>query len=565
MTGPAEKSQSAEKHSGGFAQVVRWLTEERPIAGPDDAGFVAGAPRRSARWTYGDPPARPSKPEVEADVLAEVRIGPAPRCAVAGETIALSVSLINTRGEIYLGWPIKLEWSSSDPSVATVNEFGIVDIHARGRVELTCTCEGISGSVLLTVVEPAVAVAVGLPVPSRLVPATRPAPELRRAPELPPVHRRSVERGSVKHGALAALALSRGTRRFLFRLAVGAATGAVIAIVLTRSPEEYFVVNAEPAPKVVAARRASTTPRRPSVARAGLRSGVTLPASVATSPRAPTVLGDSSRGATLTQRAGRIVSEAAGSAVITPVGPAAAVVVPSQSAATPVTAPVAPTVSRVVVASSPSQLTEGESVRLSAAGVDDRGEAVAGRGVTWKSEDDGIASVDENGVVTARRPGTVTIVATSDGRTGRVTLSVGARRTVEAPPPAFAASARANSVAAAGQVMRARIDEFVTALRERNSSRVAALYGAASPQDRKNLQALVDRMRRPEARLKAADAQLGSLEIREMEAGVDFQVPMSWTTPFGRVRSQTSTFRAVLEPGDDGWRLVAIRAIGKID
>jgi Big-like domain-containing protein len=563
MTGPAEKSESGEKHSGGFAQVVRWLTEERPIAGPDDVGFVAGAPRRSGRWTYGDPPARPSKPEIEVDVLAEVRIGPAPRCAVAGETIALSVSLVNTRGHIYLGWPVKLEWSSSDPSVATVNEYGVVDVHTRGRVELTCTCEGISGSVLLTVVEPAVAAAVGLPVPGRLVPETRPAPETRRAPEPPPVHRRSIERGSARHGALAALALSRGSRRFLFRLAVGAATGAIIAIVLARSPEEYFVVSAEPT-KAIATRRTGTTARRPSVVRAASRPGVAVPASVASSASRSAVLGDTSSGATLTRGSGRVVSEAAGSAAITPVGPSATTIAPAQPAvATAVPRP-APAVSRVVVASSPSQLIEGESVRLSAAGVDDRGEAVAGRAVAWRSEDDNIASVDENGVVTARRPGTVTIVATSEGRTGRVTLSVGARRAVETPAP-VAAPSRANSAAAAGQVMRARIEEFVTALRERNSSRVAALYGAESPQDRKNLQALLERMRRPETRLKASDAQLGALEVREMEAGVDFQVPMSWTTPFGRVRSQTSTFRAVLEPGDDGWRLVAIRAVGKID
>lgn len=561
MTGPAEESRSGGKHSGGLAQVVRWLTEERPIAGPDDVGFVAGAPRRTARWTYGDPPSRPSKPDIEVDILDEVRIGPAPRCAVAGETIALSVSLINSRGGIYLGWPIKLQWSSSDPSVATVDEYGIVDIRARGRVELTCTCEGITGSVLLTVVEPAVAVAVGLPVPSRLVPATRPAPALRPAPEPPPVHRRSVERGSVKHGALASLSLSRGTRRFLFRLAVGAATGAVVAIVLTRSPEEYFVVNAEPVPET--ARRVGAPARRPAVVRAGLRSGAAVPASVASAPAVPSPLGDTSKGTALTQGSGRVVSEAAGSAVITPVAPSSTA--PSQPAAAPAVPAPAPTVSRVVVGSSPSQLTEGENVRLTAAGVDDRGEAVAGRAVTWKSEDDDVASVDENGVVTAHRPGTVTIVATSGGRTGRVTLSVGARRAVEAPAPAAPAPARANSVAAAGQVMRARVEEFVTALRERNSSRVAVMFGAESPQDRKNLQALLERMRRPEARLKAAEAQLGSLEVREMEAGVDFQVPMSWTTPFGRVRSQTSTFRAVLEPTEDGWRLVAIRAVGKID
>jgi hypothetical protein len=561
MTGPAEKSRSGEKHSGGLAQVVRWLTEERPVAGTDDIGFVPGAPRRTGRWTYGDPPTRRSKPDIEVDVLAEVRIGPAPRCAVAGETIALSVSLINSRGGVYLGWPVKLEWVSSDPSIATVNAYGVVDVHARGRVELTCTCEGISGSVLLTVVEPSVAVAVGLPVPGRLVPATRQAPELQRAPEPPPVHRRSVERGSVKHGPLG---LSRGTRRLLFRLAVGAATGAVIAIVLTRSPEEYFVVGSE-ATNGVATRRAGTTPRRPSVGRPGSRPAVAVPVSVAKSATGRAMLGDTSTTAALTQVPGRVVSEAAGSAVIAPVRPSAAATLPGRPAAAPAVAASAPAVSRVVVASSPSQLTEGESVRLTAAGVDDRGDAVTGRAVAWKSEDDNIASVDENGVVTAHRPGTVTIVAISpEGRSGRVTLSVGARRAVEAVSPA-AAVARANSPAAAGQVMRARIEEFVTALRERNSSRVAALYAAVSPQDRKNLQALLERMRRPEARLRASDAQLGPLEVREMEAGVEFQLPMSWTTPFGRVRNQTSTFRAVLEPSDDGWRLIAIRSIGKID
>jgi hypothetical protein len=707
MTAPAEKSHAGEKHSGGLAQVVRWLTEERPITGPDDAGFVPGAPRRATGWKYGAPPPPPPKPDIEPDLLAEVRIGPAPRCAVAGETIALSVSLVNARGGIYLGWPIKLEWSSSDSSIATVNEYGIVEVLARGRVEITCTCEGKSGSVLLTVVEPAVAVAVGLPVPARLRPApaaprpkwsrpkrpsapigsparepsatpadesapiatelaaettattpeavatarvsapeampespvdtanvgpvvepasatseqpelplvarspasslsassmgsepptgspqptraARPAPPSRAAsgrttPVLPapasviparshtiavaadlpaqppPIYRRSVERGSVKHGPLRSLALSRGTRRFLFRVAVGAATGAVIAILLSRSPEEVFVVDADPAGAQADA-AGPTAVRRTSVARTGARAGITLPASVTASPLAPSTpaLADTSKSAPLTGTANRVVSEAAGSAAL------AAASDDRASAPSSVSAPAAPaptpTVTRVVVASSPSQLTEGETVRLSAAGVDDRGAAVSDAAVTWKSENEDVAIVDPDGVVTARRPGTVTIVATSDGRTGRVTLSVGARRAAEAPPVAGE-----NGAAAAAQVIRARIDEFVTALRERNSSRLAAMYNAESAQDRKNLQALLERLRRPEARLKATDPALGALEVREMEAGVDFQVAMSWTTSFGRVRSQTSAFRAVLEPGDGGWRLVSIRSLGKID
>jgi hypothetical protein len=576
MTGPAEKSSLREKHPGGLAQVVRWLTEERPIATSDDVGFVTSAPRRSGRWTYGDPPARRPSVDAETEVLRVVRIGPAPRCAVAGETIALSVSLINAEGGIYLGWPIKLEWSSSDPSVASVNDYGVVDVRSRGRVELTCTCEGISGSVELTVVEPTVAAAVGLPVSARLLPspaasaaATRPgtaspAAAPKPVPEPPPVHRRSVERGSVKHGTIGSLALSRGTRRFLFRLAAGAATGAVIAIVLTQSPEEYFVVNAERAAAAVAP-RIGAKPHRPSNAR-GARTTAVVPTSASSSKILSSSLGDTSSGTPLAAAPGRVVSEAAGSAVVGRAAQPSAPISPSQPAAAPPTATAAPTVTRVVVSTSPSQLTEGETVRLSAAGVDDRGESVAGRNVTWRSEDESVASVDDNGVVTARRPGTVTIVATSDGRSGRVTLSVGAHRAVEPPPPAPApAPARENGAAAAVQVMRARIDEFVTALRERNSSRVAAMYAADSPQDRKNLQQLLERLRRPEARLRAADPQVSAPEIRAMEATIDFQIPMSWTTPFGRVRSQTSMFRAVLEPGDGGWRLVAIRALEKVD
>jgi alpha-L-fucosidase 2 len=471
------------------------------------------------------------------------------------------VSLINTRGGVYLGWPIKLEWSSSDPSIATVNEYGIVDVHARGRVELTCTCEGVSGSVVLTVVEPAVAAAVGLPVPTRLLPAVQPGAPAKRTPEPPPVHRRSIERGSVRPGLVASLGLPRGTRRFLFQLAVGGATGGAIMFVLTRSPEEYRVVAAQrsAAPATQRVARAAPSPNRQAAVRAGPRSGVVVPTSVATPRTEPSARPDAPAAAAAESPA-RVVSEAAGSAVI---APAAAPTTPEPQPAPPV-APAAPSVSRVVVPSSPSQLAEGESVRLVAAGVDDRGEAIAGRSVTWKSENEDVATVDANGIVTARRPGTATIVASLGDRTARVTLTVGTGRAADPPAPSPAAT-RANSAAAALQVMRARVDEFVQALQERNGSRLAALYNAESPQDRRNLQALLDRLRRPEARLKASGPQLAAPEIREIEAVVDFQVPMSWTTPFGRVRSQTSTFRAVLEAGDDGWRLVGIRSIGKVD
>ena len=105
------------------------------------------------------------------------------------------------------------------------------------------------------------------------------------ATEPAPVYRRSVERGSVRHTGLAPLALSRGTRRVLFRIAVGAATGAIIAIVLTRSPEDVFFVEPELSAGVAGSTRGAT-PVRSTVARADVRpaAGISAPVGLASLP-----------------------------------------------------------------------------------------------------------------------------------------------------------------------------------------------------------------------------------------------------------------------------------------
>jgi Bacterial Ig-like domain (group 2) len=572
MTAPAENRPDAAKPSGGLAQLVRWLNDERPMAGADDVSFVAAAPRRTGRWVHGAPAAAPPGSDDGVDSLAHVRVGPAPRCAVAGEMIALSVALIADNGATFLGWPVRLEWSSSDHSVATVTAGGVVHVHAPGRVQLTCRCEGKTGSVWLTVVEPALAASVGLPVPGRAFPAL-PLAEVKSGGRAQPP---SVAAAAPPRSALA---LTRSRRRALVRVAGGAATGAMIALVLSQSPEDYFVVGAEPGPTDAAetptAAARSVTHHALSLGASRAAAGAL--ASVAGPASAP--LGDTSKGMLLRESDGRVVSVSAGSTALgSPSKPSTTGTTGSRasthpSGTTTAVAAVVPAppqaIARVAVASSPATLAEGESVRLAAATFDDRGEAVAGRTVSWSSENRDIATVDETGIVTAHRAGTVTIVASSEGRVGRVTLTVGARRnppsTAEVATPAAAPARREAGAPVVTQLIRARIDEFVQALRERDGARVAELYAAESPQDRKNLQVLLERLRRPETRFKTADPQLASPEVREMEAAGEFQLPMSWTTPFGRVRNQTPTFRATLEPGDGGWRLVGIRAVGKLD
>src|SRR5207245_5996682 len=56
--------------------------------------------------------------------------------------------------------------------------------------------------------------------------------------------------------------------------------------------------------------------------------------------------------------------------------------------------------------------------------------AVDGIGVTWTSSNSTVATIDPTGLATGRSPGTTTITATSGGRSGSTTLTVGGRPTL---------------------------------------------------------------------------------------------------------------------------------------
>lgn len=96
-----------------------------------------------------------------------------------------------------------------------------------------------------------------------------------------------------------------------------------------------------------------------------------------------------------------------------------------------VTAPPAPApVASVVVTPATGSVTVGSSLALAASTTDASGQTLSGRVVTWSSGASQIATVSSNGVVTAVAPGTATITATSEGKTGSAVI------TVQAPAPA---------------------------------------------------------------------------------------------------------------------------------
>ena len=148
-------------------------------------------------------------------------------------------------------------------------------------------------------------------------------------------------------------------------------------------------------------------------------------------PGAEVLLGATGQGNTLVQppatggdgtASGSLSSTAAGIKTVTAVVGGVEL---AQQATVVVESP--PEVAEVIVAPAELALLEGGSAGLTAAAVDADGHPVPGATVTWSSSDPDVASVDAGGTVTALAPGSATVTAVSDGRSGtaQVTVSYG--------------------------------------------------------------------------------------------------------------------------------------------
>lgn len=104
--------------------------------------------------------------------------------------------------------------------------------------------------------------------------------------------------------------------------------------------------------------------------------------------------------------------------------------------------PPAVQVGTVTVSLPASQLQVGAQQAASVEVRSTTGAMLTGRSVTWASSNTGTATVADGGAITAVAPGTATISATSEGRTGTATLTV-----VPVPVTTVVVSAPSNTVA----------------------------------------------------------------------------------------------------------------------
>jgi hypothetical protein len=107
------------------------------------------------------------------------------------------------------------------------------------------------------------------------------------------------------------------------------------------------------------------------------------------------------------------------------------------------TAPEKVDVASVSVTVPRSAIRVGEKIQAAAIPLDASGGVLTGREVTWASSDNDVASVSTGGLISALKPGAVTITATVEGKNGTTSVAVSlvpvATITIDPPAPTISA------------------------------------------------------------------------------------------------------------------------------
>ena len=323
---------------------------------------------------------------------------------LAGQTSLATATLRDASGIVQTGRTIT--WSSSDTSVATVDGSGLVTAVAPGRVLVSATIDGVTGAAWLVVAAvPVAAVTVELPFESVVAGQVAQATVRLRDAEGNVLTGRAVTWSSSD----ASVAMVDGNG-LVTTLSPGIVT--VVANCEGRSGSASLFVGPVPVVAVtVELPVAGVIVGEATQAKATLRgaSGILLTGRVVTWSSSNTTVATVDGGGmvtTLTPGSVTVVATCEGRS-----GSASLVVAPVPVGAVTVVLPV----TRVVV---------GQSTQATATPRDASGNPLTGRAVTWSSSNTAVATVDGSGTVTTVSPGSVTLVATCEERSGSASLVV---------------------------------------------------------------------------------------------------------------------------------------------
>lgn len=94
-----------------------------------------------------------------------------------------------------------------------------------------------------------------------------------------------------------------------------------------------------------------------------------------------------------------------------------------------------PVLSSISITPTSPNVNVGETLQLTATGIDNNGEVMQGLDFTWSSSSTGVATVNSQGLVTGVTPGTADVSVKSGNITGTITVIVNQPAAATTPPP----------------------------------------------------------------------------------------------------------------------------------
>lgn len=404
-----------------------WTSSNGAVATVAGDGVVSGVGAGAATVTATiDGKSGSAGVTVVLPPAASVTVSPPDALLDLGASITLTATVRDGNNNPIAGKAVT--WTSSAPSVATVNQQGTVTALTEGTAQVTASADGVAGAATITVRIAVASVAVAPSSGALLVGATL---QLAATPQS--------ATGAALPGRAVAWSTSNPTvatvssSGLVTARAAGAATisasseGKTGTAAITVTAVPVAAVTVEPAAFTLLAGGSVQLLATPRDSAGNALAGRTI------------TWGSAAPAVATVSTSGRVSALTAGQALITATSE-------GKSGSSTITVLAAP-VASVTVQPSAVTLTAGDSYQMTAVLRNAVGDTLTGRTVTWSSKLPSVATVTPGGLVTAVATGISTITAESEGKSGSATV------TVTAVPPASVTVVPASSTIVAGDVL----------------------------------------------------------------------------------------------------------------
>ena len=388
-------------------RAVAWTSSAPAVASVSSTGLVTALTPGEATITAAtEGKSGTVSVAVSPKPVSAVIISPSQANVIVGQSTQLTAQVTDEQGNVLSGRPIT--YSSGAPQVATVSANGTVTGVAPGSATITATSEGKTGTATVLVAPiPVAAVTIAPATPNVVVGGTVQLTATARSSGGQDLGARPVNWSS---GAPSIAAVSPA----------GVLTGVSPGTAIVFASIEGIIGTATVTVRQVPVETVVVTPPTSTVVVGG-----TAQLSASVRDATGRELTDRLVGWTSSDEAVATVSS---TGLVSTLKPGSVTITASsegKSGTATVTITAAP-VASVTVTPPSASINVGQTATLTAQTLDGSGGVLTGRGVAWSSSNTQVATVSQSGVVTGVAPGSATITATSEGKSGTAAITVSA-------------------------------------------------------------------------------------------------------------------------------------------